>query len=265
MFALTTSPLWISVLLVVGVPTVLGMLGPVLIRRWIALSRLRTNNEVAGFKFATVGVLYAVLLAFAVIVVWEKFAEAEDEVATEAGAAATLYRLALGIGGEPGAALRDATSAYLEAAIGADWPAMVQGEASPAATGALDAVYATLLDDRPADPRGAAVLTEALRQLDQLTEARRARIVSSAGIVPGLLWVVLFVGAFLTVGFTFFFGSENLKAQAAMTGALSVLIFSGLLIIVAIDRPFAGTVRVRPEALVAVLADFGGRAPPDQR
>ena len=30
--------------------------------------------------------LYAVLLAFAVIVVWEKFAEADDDVALEAGA-----------------------------------------------------------------------------------------------------------------------------------------------------------------------------------
>jgi hypothetical protein len=34
-----------------------------------------------GVKFATVGVLYAVLLAFAVVVVWEKFNQAESEVA----------------------------------------------------------------------------------------------------------------------------------------------------------------------------------------
>jgi hypothetical protein len=45
------------------------MAGPVVARHYVELSRLRTNNEVAGFKFATVGVLYAVLLAFAVVVV----------------------------------------------------------------------------------------------------------------------------------------------------------------------------------------------------
>jgi hypothetical protein len=56
----------------------------------VSLERLSSNNEVAGFKFATVGVLYAVLLAFAVIVVWEKFSAAEDHVALEAAAAATL-------------------------------------------------------------------------------------------------------------------------------------------------------------------------------
>jgi hypothetical protein len=42
-----------------------------------------------------------------------------------------------------------------------------------------------------------------------------------------------------------------------MTGALSVLMFAGLLTIVAIDHPFAGQVRVGPEALVAVIEDFG--------
>ena len=68
--------------------------------------------------------------------------------------------------------------------------------------------------------------------------------------------MVLFGGAFLTVGFTFFFGAENLRAQVLMTGALSVLIFAGLLTVVAIDHPFAGTVKVGPEALAAVIKDF---------
>jgi hypothetical protein len=37
--------------------------------------------------------IYAVLLAFAVIVVWGKFNDAETAVVQEAGASATIYRL----------------------------------------------------------------------------------------------------------------------------------------------------------------------------
>ncbi len=98
---------------------------------------------------------------------------------------------------------------------------------------------------------------EILRQLDVVTQARRARLNSAAGIVPGIVWFVLFAGAVITVGFTFFFATENLRAQTLMTGALCGLIFSGLLIIVAIDHPFAGSVKVTPEALSAVLHDLG--------
>ncbi|MEA2791631.1 MAG: hypothetical protein QOG73_4037, partial [Acetobacteraceae bacterium] len=120
----------------------------------------------------------------------------------------------------------------------------------------LNGVYTAVLTYSPSNARDVAVLAETLRQLDALTQARRARLVLAAGIVPEIIWLVLFGGALLTIGFTLFFGTENLPAQAMMTGILSVLIFSGLLIIIVVDHPFAGTVRVRPEALIAVLDDF---------
>ena len=43
-----------------------------------------------------------------------------------------------------------------------------------------------------------------------------------------------------------------------MTAALSVLIFAGLLTIVAIDHPFAGTVKVRTGGPFRGVEDFGG-------
>jgi hypothetical protein len=73
MVFLTTQPLWLSAVILIVPTSLLAMAGPIIVRRHVELSRLRTNNEVAGFKFATVGVLYAVLLAFAIVIVWEKF------------------------------------------------------------------------------------------------------------------------------------------------------------------------------------------------
>ena len=76
------------------------------------------------------------------------------------------------------------------------------------------------------------------------------------GIVPGILWAVLICGAVLTVGFTFFFGTENLPAQVMMTGILSVLVFMGLLVIVSINYPFTGPVHIGSEPLQHVVEDF---------
>jgi hypothetical protein len=258
MSVLTTASIWVAGLLLLGAGTLLSMLGTIVVRRRFSFEQLRSNNEVAGFKFATIGVLYAVLLAFAVLVVWEKLNEAEGNVALEAGAAAAIFRLAEGM--EPATArdVHAAILAYVDAAIEQDWPAMTRGGEAPAATEALSGVYRALLRDEPAGERGPAVLIEALHQLDLLTQARRARIVVAEGIVPGVIWFTLFVGALVTIGFTFFFGTKHLRAQTLMTGGLATLIFSGLLVIIAIDRPFAGTVRVSPEPLVRVRADFAG-------
>ena len=122
-------------------------------------------------------------------------------------------------------------TAYLNSAITDDWAAMDGGKSSPATTDALDALYAAALAYRASDSHGEAVMAEILHQLNTITEARRARLVKASGIVPGVIWLVLFGGAVLTIGFTFFFGTVNLRAQAVMTGALAMLIFSGLLVI----------------------------------
>jgi len=256
---LTALPLWLSFIVLVIVPTCIAMAGPIVVRRFIKLDRLRTNNEVAGFKFATVGVLYAVLLAFAIVVVWEKFNDAENNVAREASAVATVFRLSEGLATERRAALRAAMTLYLKTAISKDWPAMERGTGDPEVTRALTDVYTTVLNSRAADRSNEFLLTEILRQLDELTAARRSMLVSADGNVPEILWFVLFSGAIVTVGYTFFFGTPNLHAQSLMTGALSALVFSGLLTAIVIDHPFAGSVKVEPEALVHVFQDFAGR------
>jgi hypothetical protein len=257
MLFLTTQPLWITAIVLLVPTTILATGGPAIVRRYVPLNRLRSNNEVAGFKFATVGVIYAVLLAFAIIVVWEKFNKAEGDAAKEASAAATVFRLTQGIDAEHGAAIRKATTAYLKAAVEKDWPAMDRGKASPDVTVSLNEIYNAVLKFHSVDAQEGLVIGEILRTVDGISEARRERLVTANGTVPNIIWMVLFTGAFLTIAFTFFFGAANLRAQMMMSGALSILIFSGLMTIIVIDRPFAGPVKVGPDALIAVIADFG--------
>jgi Na+/melibiose symporter-like transporter len=251
---LSELPLWAEIVLLVVLPTIAAMCAPILLRRSIGYERLATNNEIAGFKFAVVGVVYSVMVAFAVIVVWERFNDAEIAVAQEAGASATLFRLA--VGPEPGvAAVRAALDDYLKAAIDRDWPAMAQETRSREAKQALDGLYAAMLRLAADGSRQPPVLLEMFKQLDAVTQARRARLHLAAGAVPEIIWLVLTCGAALTVGFTFFFGTKNLPAQVMMTGILSLLVFMALLVIVSIDHPFTGPSSVGSEPLQNVVED----------
>ena len=65
------------------------------------MDRLSLNNEVAGFKFAVIGVFYAVLLAFVVIAVWEDFRQTEATVRDEAKAAVDLHRITFALPAKP--------------------------------------------------------------------------------------------------------------------------------------------------------------------
>ncbi len=52
---------WKAAILLVILPTAAAMAGSVLVRRTFGLERLAINNEVAGFKFAVVGIVYGLL------------------------------------------------------------------------------------------------------------------------------------------------------------------------------------------------------------
>jgi hypothetical protein len=253
---LTTLPTWQAAILIVGVPTLLAVTGPFIVRRYVDFETLKINNEVAGFKFATVSVLYAVLLAFVVVVVWQKFNDADSVVSQEAAAAATVYRISNDLPGDHGQHLRSALNDYLRAVIGQEFATMAKGQASGEAKLALDKLYAEFLDVNVSAPGDVVTYGELLRLLDRITQLRRARLFASNGVVPAVLWVTLIIGALGTIGFTLFFGTPNIRAQATMTAVLSVLLFCGLLIVAAFDHPFASSVRVTSEPLATVLKDF---------
>ena len=222
MLLLTTNSIWIAAFILLVPTTIFAMCGPAIVRRYVPLDRLSANNEVAGFKFATVGVIYAVLLAFAILVVWERFNKADSDVANEASAAATVFRLTQGLDADHGVAVRHATTNYLKEAVDKDWPAMGHGTSSRDVTIALTEIYDAVLKFHTFGSFESLVVAEILRDVDRISEMRRQRLVAASGIVPGIIWAVLFTGAFVTIGFTFFFGTANLRAQTVMSGAVAI-------------------------------------------
>ena len=135
---LSELPLWQLILAVVVIPTAIAIGFQVLVRRLVGVERLALNNEVAGFIFAIIGVVYAVLLAFVVIAVWEKFSEGQTSVARESAAAAALFYYSEGA--EPEAAkLHESLIYYLKLVIESDWPAMATNAEDSQTTNALGA------------------------------------------------------------------------------------------------------------------------------
>ena len=179
-YFLSSLPLWITVLLLVVIPTALAMGAQAFIHRWVGVERLVQNNDIAGFKFATVGVIYAVLLGFTVIAVWEKFNAAENAVEQEAGSIAALLRYAEGKDAEA-VALRGALKNYASSAINNEWPAMA-GESESRATGqALGGVYDAALALGRTGTRETADMAEVFTQIDNVTAARRVQDPSGDG------------------------------------------------------------------------------------
>jgi hypothetical protein len=237
-------PLWVLTLLLVLGASVYAiglMLGT---RLLYGVDRLRLNNEVAGFKFAVIGVFYAVLLAFVVVAVWEDFRQTESTVRDEAKAAVDLHRITFALPGETGAEIRKHLIAYTKDVREYEWPTMAVGEPSDVVAKDLDQLTKAIFNVNPATWQELALYQDALRLLARLTDNRNERLDSADGSVPGILWFVLIVGSLITLGYPAFFGSTHLVAQVLMTASLAVLVAIALLLGLVFDYPFTGGVQV---------------------
>src|SRR5215510_13663520 len=86
------------------------------------------QNIVLG-PFAFVVTLYAFLLSFVVINLWQTFSQAQRTAVIEAETVAVLYQLTESF---PAAQVsRQAMTQYVQSVVQDEWPAMAKGQASP--------------------------------------------------------------------------------------------------------------------------------------
>ena len=255
---LSGLPLGQSLLIIVVLPTAIVMSLTLMVRRLFGLSRLEVNNEVAGFKYAVLGVIYAVLLGFAVIVVWENFRDGDAAVLAEASALSSTLRLADGVGPDASAAIRAAADHYGDVLVREEGPLLARGGlVSVDATNALTALYAAVLTADPKSFKQSDTYQSLLGAINTLSEGRRNRLELAGSTVPDVIWIALFGGALLNVAFTLFFGTRHIWVQMVMSGMLTAVICIALFAIIKLDHPFLGSVRVSMEPIEYVLLTVG--------
>jgi hypothetical protein len=252
-------PTWIVAVVLTAAAEIFAV-GLMLLTRAIwGLDRLKLNNEVAGFKFAVVGVFYGVLLAFVVVAVWEEYRGTETAVRDEAKALVDLHRVSAALPFEAGFEIRRLLFTYTDHVRKYEWLTMARGKSSPDAAKDLDDLSSAIFELEPQGYRQLMLYQAALKLLAVIADNRNERLDSADGSMSGLLWLVLIVGASVTLGYPAFFGASNLIAQALMTAALAALVGLSLLLAVAFDYPFTGSVRISPQPFDQALEEM----PPD--
>jgi hypothetical protein len=228
------------------------------VQRFVPHPLREAHNDVAGFIFAAVGVLYAVLLAFVVIAVWEGHDAARQSTFKEADELAGLYWVSRELPLPLGSDLEHQTLDYAETVMHKEWPLMSGHKSSPEATQLVYQMRQEVLDFHPADQREQVLYERAVSHLENVASARRERLSQIDEEVPALLWIALIGGAVLTIGFTFLFGLSNVLSHTVMVLMLTGLVVVSLIVIKEMDFPFTGITKVQPTAFEVFL----NRLPP---
>jgi hypothetical protein len=200
------------------------------------------------------GVVYAVLLAYVIVLVWEHYEEARKIATEEANRAASLYEVAAQYPAADKKKLQDGLKLYAHTVIDEEWALMSDGKESEKAWKTLDDLVETTSASPANNLREQAILSQGIQHVHELSDVRRERLLLSRHSVHPALWAALVVGGIVTVGFTYFFGLGRRAAQAGMIAAMTLIVAGGLFLVQVTDLPFSGDVSVRPDALASVLA-----------
>ena len=189
--------LWGSLLIVIFVAVACG--GLLIFHRLVHVSLRRAHNDLAGFTFAIVGVLYAVLLAFIAIATWESFSHASDIVENESDYAGGMYLDTAGLPDAKGQEIRDALAKYVSVVIEVEWPIQRTGKTPNEGWKPLRDLATAIATIHP-DTRGEAVIeAELLKTWNELYNARSARLSAVQGHIPDVIWAIVFFGAAILI------------------------------------------------------------------
>lgn len=239
--------------IIVGGTIILSVVGLLIVRRLIPHHRLKLHNDVAGPIFGTLGVVYAVLLAFVVIIVWQNFDKASLNVEKEANVLADLYKDAECFPENFKQAARNLVNEYAKTVVNEEWPMLARGQENLHAADLVKKMWLLYSGYVSKTTTEQAFFEESVRKLNELSDSRMIRLVDSMTGINPLLWFVLIVGGINTIIFTFVFGAENLNAQLSMMVLLGVLISLILVTILLMDFPFSGGIIITPKAFQQIL------------
>ena len=157
---LYSHPTWLIGLIVIGIWTGLSLLGLIIFHRFVSVELRHKDTETVGLTYAIVAVVYAVLIAFIVVNVFESAAKADEIATAEANQLSNLMLDANGLPPALGDKIRADLNQYIDIVVKKEWPSQQAGKLD-------EPVFEPMMLDRPSTRQPSALPTKMADRLPQ--------------------------------------------------------------------------------------------------
>jgi hypothetical protein len=219
---------------------------------WPAHSRIE-HNDVAGVILGVFGVTYAVILGAVAVGAWEKANSLGDQIVSEVSASNDVYRLSKGLNATVQAKLQNSIKKYLKVVIEDEWPVMQAGGIPAEGLKVYNQMIEDLAGYQPGNSAEQIFLDHILTNLDQLEDARRARILASLESLSPILYEACLIGSSLVLVVCVSFGLKSHQIHSFFLLLLSFSMATVLTVIIVLDRPLMGAYQIGPDKFKTAL------------
>jgi hypothetical protein len=228
-----------AALIVAGV-TVVAVAAMLFVRRRAPEGSYFEDGDRAAGVFGVLATGFAVLLGFVVFLAFESFDTSRSGAGAEAQVVAEQFETAQLMPTAVRGRFLGQLVCYARSVVHQEWPQMESGSLGAGFNPWGVTMFRTL---KTTEPRSASEQIAFGKWLDQRTDrqdARNDRTHGAEGVIPGALWIVLFLSAVIIFVFMLFFADSGERAivQAMMMGSVAIVLSSTLLLLWFLDNPY---------------------------
>ena len=241
--------------LIVTGPVLIGVLVSIAILglNWFRKHRLHrhrfgeTDGDFGAAVVASIMVFYGLATALTAVQVWEVYEKVKEITEHEASLLGVLYR---NVGEYPEpvrSVLREQVREYTEQVIHDSWPLQKRGVIPTEGIAFMDSLQRTFMGFEPTTEAQKALVLATHESWIRMMEVRRMRLNSVERRLPGVIWLVIVLGAFISLTSVFYFPVLDERVHRTQVGLLAAFIGLVIFMILALDRPFDGDLGLKPE------------------
>ena len=248
------SLLWAIVILVAAnLVTITAML---LVRRRAPEGSYFTDGDRASGVFGVLAGGFAIFAGFVIFLAFTSYDQSRGGGEAEALTVIQQFETAEFLPPAVHDRLTGELVCYARSVVHHEWPRMEDGSGGDAINPWGAALFRSLRLARPTSATEEAAYGKWLDQTSDREEGRRDRLHGAEGIIPGSIWIVLFLIAAVVLAYMLFFAdsAERAASQAMLMGSATSVIVLTLVAINMLDNPHRrGVGQITPVAMERAL------------
>ena len=219
----------------------------VLVHRWRKSEDSPEFQVVLGFVGSAYGLLLGLLVVFAV----GHYSDTRREAQKEASSLVALWDTLDSYPPETRDAVHHDLICYMRAIVAKDWPAMERGSRfeDPSTLTYGDRVRAAIRGLPLDDDRQRAAYGRASSLISDAGASRQQLLFFTEPEVPTVLWVLIYVGAFILVFLLGTHYADRPRGRLAALGSAAALLTVVVAVLTMLDNPFTFGARVQPHSM----------------
>jgi uncharacterized membrane protein len=223
----------------------LTLLFDVIMRRVVTPETRERANSTASVTLQVTATIYAILIAFVIVDAYGQIRDTQSDLSAKAAELSVVVANSRAFPDAEGSEIREAALAYARAVVDSGLPELEDtGRPSRPADVKLEALFQTVQRVGESDEVNRVAYQSTLNALDQVIRARESLIDSARSTIPNSLLGLLFVIGFTVMAVATMLDTQHRRSHLFILSSLALVIWLTLALVVSMDYPFNGPVRV---------------------